>query len=269
MLISNVITLLYKKYKCLKLLCIHIQTFQGVVGYLRKRKMKKNILIIGGSSGIGKATVSILTNPKNQVFSTYFNNPESNPDYDSFKLNVLDTDYDFSVLPEVLDGLVYCPGSINLKPFGRIKPEDFLADYNLQVLGFVKVLQAVMPRLKKSESPSVVLFSTVAVQTGFPFHSLVSSSKGAIEGLVKSLAAEFAPHIRFNAIAPSLTHTNLSANILNTPEKIAANDARHPLKRIGQPEDIAEMVSFLLSEKASWMTGQIIHIDGGLSTLRV
>jgi len=168
----------------------------------------------------------------------------------------------------VLDGVVYCPGSINLKPFHRIKPADFIADYNLQVVGAVKVLQTVLPRLKKSAAPSVVLFSTVAVQNGFTFHSQVSSSKGAVEGLVRALSAEFAPKIRVNGIAPSITDTPLASRILGSDEKKEANAQRHPLKKIGQPSDLAEMAVFLLSEKSSWMTGQILHVDGGMSVIR-
>ena len=114
----------------------------------------------------------------------------------------------------------------------------------------------------------LLLFSTVAVQTGLPFHSQIAASKGAVEGLTKALAAEFAPKIRVNCIAPSLTNTPLAASLLNTAEKVEANAQRHPLKRIGTTEDIANMAMFLLSEKASWVTGQIMHVDGGFSTIK-
>ena len=170
-------------------------------------------------------------------------------------------------LPDRLDGIVYCPGSINLKPFSRIKPEEFLADFNLQVVGAVKLIQQVLPLLRKSANPSVVLFSTVAVQKGLPFHSQVSASKGAIEGLTRALAAEFAPSIRVNCIAPSLTDTPLAASLLNTEQKKEANALRHPMKRVGTARDIAEMAAFLLSAKSSWMTGQIIGVDGGMGSL--
>jgi NAD(P)-dependent dehydrogenase (short-subunit alcohol dehydrogenase family) len=180
----------------------------------------------------------------------------------------MDSELNLSFVPETLDGLVYCPGSINLKPFSRIKPEDYTNDFNLQVGGFIKVLQAVQPNLKKSEHASVLVFSTVAVQIGMPFHAQVSVSKGAIEGLTKALAAEFAPSIRVNCIAPSLTETPLAAQLLNTEEKKAAIALRHPLKKIGTAADIANMASFLLSEKAGWITGQIMHVDGGMGSVK-
>jgi NAD(P)-dependent dehydrogenase (short-subunit alcohol dehydrogenase family) len=176
---------------------------------------------------------------------------------------------DLSFTPDILDGLVYCPGAVNLKPFARIKPEDFISDYQLQLIGAVKVIQACLPKLKNASNPSIVLFSTVAVQTGFNFHSLVASSKGAVEGLTKALAAEFAPKIRVNCIAPSITDTPLAGALLNSVEKKEANAQRHPLKKIGKPEDLANLAEFLLSEKSGWITGQIIHSDGGMSSLKV
>lgn len=229
----------------------------------------KNYLIIGGSSGIGKSLAEILAASGHNVYATYNKHPQdstTNVQY-SF-LDVMDDKITIDFLPEALDGIVYCPGSINLKPFLRIKPASFEEDFKLQVLGAVKVLQAVLPKLKKNGSGSVVLFSTVAVQLGFNFHSQVATSKGAIEGLTKSLAAELAPTIRVNAIAPSLTDTPLAAKLLSNDEKKNANAERHPLKKIGSPDDIAEMAAFLLSDKSTWMTGQIIHVDGGMSSIK-
>jgi NAD(P)-dependent dehydrogenase (short-subunit alcohol dehydrogenase family) len=230
----------------------------------------KNYIIIGGSSGIGKALTRSLANSGHHIFATYHTTEittESN--ITAFNYNVLTDDLDTSLLPDAIDGIVYCPGSINLAPFKRIKPEAFKADFDLQVIGAIKTIQAVLPLLKKGVNPSIVMFSTIAVQNGFNFHSQVSVSKGAIEGLTKALAAEFAPTIRVNAIAPSLTNTPLASKLLNSEEKVAANAARHPLKTVGRPDNIGEIAAFLLSESASWMTGQIIHVDGGLSTLKI
>ena len=226
-------------------------------------------LIIGGSSGIGKATVKKLIDEGHQVWATYRSTTiETNSNVKTEQLDVLEEEIDMSFLPDSLDGVVYCPGSINLKPFTRISPNSFVDDYKLQVVGAVKVLQKAMPALKASEKSSIVFFSTVAVQNGFNFHSLVASSKGAIEGLTRSLAAELAPTIRVNCIAPSLTDTPLAETLLRGEEKKKANAERHPLKKIGSTNDIAEAVSYLLTDKSDWMTGQILHIDGGMSSIR-
>lgn len=231
----------------------------------------QNQVIIGASSGIGRALAQLLVNEGQRVYGTFNKTTENRPEglTGYTHLNVLDENPDFSFLPENIDGLVYCPGAVNLKPFARIKPEDFISDYQLQLVGAVKVVQACLPKLKNSSQASVVLFSTVAVQTGFNFHSLVASSKGAVEGLTKALAAEFAPKIRVNCIAPSITNTPLAGTLLNTDEKKDANAQRHPLKKIGQPEDLANLAAFLLSEKSSWITGQVLHADGGMSSLKV
>lgn len=229
-----------------------------------------NYLIIGGSSGIGLSLANLLAGEGHRVFATYQTHPvqPENAFIEYHQLNVLDENISIDFLPEIVDGIIYCPGSINLRPFERIRPVDFITDYHLQVVGAVKMIQAVLPRLKKAANPSIILFSTVAVQTGLPFHSQVSASKGAIEGLTKALAAELAPAIRVNCIAPSLTDTPLAAGLLNTDQKREVNAAKHPLKKIGMAEDIANMAAFLISDKAGWITGQIIHVDGGMGAIK-
>lgn len=228
-----------------------------------------NILIIGASSGIGLQLARQLSDAGHSVFATYNTHTTENSGNMIYRhFNVSDNNSDLDFLPEQLDGLVYCPGSIILKPFHRLKTEDFASDYQLQVLGAVKAIQKALPALKASGNASIILFSTLAVQTGLNFHSLVSANKGAIEGLVRSLAAELAPAIRVNCIAPSLTDTPLASGLMNSEEKRRSNAERHPLKRTGTAADIANAAEFLLSSKSSWLTGQIIHVDGGMSSLR-
>lgn len=231
----------------------------------------KNILIVGASSGIGRQLAMQLDKRQYHIWGTY---NKTNPDGEitdvTFTLlDVMNDTLDLSHLPDTLDGVVYCPGSILLKPFARISPDDFLSDYHLNVVGAVKVLQQVLPRLKTSTQASVVLFSTVAASVGLNFHSRVAASKAAVEGLTRALAAEWSPGIRVNCIAPSLTNTPLAASLLNTPEKREANAQRHPLKTIGEAEDIASMAEFLLSDRSKWMTGQVLHVDGGMSSLKI
>lgn len=223
----------------------------------------KNIVIVGGNTGIGKATADLLKEAGANLFLYSKSGNETTE---------LDATADFAEipgLPEVIDGVVYCPGTINLKPFHRITLADFQKEMDVNFFGAVRVLQACLKGLKKSGSPSVVLYSTVAVQTGMGFHAGIASAKGAIEGLTRSLAAEWAPNkIRVNTIAPSLTETPLASGLLSTPEKKEASDKRHPLGRVGSSQDIAEATVFLLSSKSSWVTGQILHIDGGMSNLK-
>lgn len=230
-----------------------------------------NYLIIGASSGIGKKLSELLTESGHHVFGTYYKNEihSNNALIQFHALNVLNETISLDFLPETLAGVIYCPGSINLRPFERIKPADYINDYNLQVVGAIKIIQQVISKLKKSENAAIVLFSTFAVHIGLPYHSQVSASKGAIEGLTKALAAEYAPYIRVNCIAPSLTDTSLAASLLNSDLKREASAQRHPLKRIGTTDDVAGMVEFLLSSKASWITGQVMHVDGGISTLKI
>jgi NAD(P)-dependent dehydrogenase (short-subunit alcohol dehydrogenase family) len=230
-----------------------------------------NYLIIGGSSGIGQQLSTQLVESGHRVFATYNSHPLSsdNGTLSYHPLNILDESISLDFLPDSIDGLVFCPGAISLRPFARIKPEEFIADFNLQVIGAVKVIQASLSKLKLGNNPAIVLYSTVAVQLGLNFHTQVAISKGAIEGLTRSLAAELAPTIRVNCIAPSLTDTPLAASLLNTEQKVEANALRHPLKRVGTATDIANMTEFLMSDKSSWITGQIFHVDGGMSSVKL
>lgn len=229
----------------------------------------KNILVIGGSSGIGLALVTLLS-PDNNVYVA----SRSSERIDGLKVNYIPFDatkdtIDTSLLPETLDGFVYCPGSINLRPFKGLKIEAFTDDFEINVMGAVKSLKSVLGLLLASaKASSVVFYSTVAVQTGMPFHSSISASKGAIEGLTRSLAAEFAPKIRVNAIAPSIVDTPLASKFLNNDVKMEKANERHPLGRIGTAKELADVTAFLLGDKSSWMTGRILQIDGGIGNLK-
>ena len=227
----------------------------------------KNILLIGGSTGIGYELSQKLKQDNNIFISTRNQNKFNHP---NIKTNELDLDKEFETdwLPEHLDGFIYLPGTINLRPFKGLKPSVFIEDFNINVMGCIKILQKVLPKIQAAENPSIVMFSTVAVKMGMPFHSSVSSSKGAIEGLTRSLAAEFAPKIRVNAIAPSMLDTPLAEKFLNSETKLENLRNRHPMKEIGSPEDISEVVKFLLEDNSKWMTGQIIPFDGGMSSVK-
>ncbi len=233
---------------------------------------EKNVLVVGGSSGIGLAIVKTL-NEKNcnlYVGSRTADALAALPGVRHLPLDVAEDSLELDDLPPELHGLAYCPGTIRLRPFQRLGTEAFLEDYRINLLGAVNVIQKCLPRLRKSKTgASIVLFSTVAVQTGMPFHASIASAKGAVEGLTRALAAEFAPRIRVNAIAPSLTETPLAESLLSTEGKRSAAAERHPLKRIGSPQDIAQLAVHLLSDNGSWISGQIIHVDGGMGALRV
>lgn len=227
----------------------------------------KNILIIGGSYGIGEALIKNLENT-NQLF-VGCRTPTQSSKVNYFTFDALNDPIDLSQLPEALDGFVYLPGSIVLKPFKNIKPLEFEVDLQINFLKMVNVLQQILPRLQKSPAASIVLFSSVAATIGMPFHTSVAASKAAIEGFAKAFSAEFAPKIRINVIAPSLTNTPLADKFLNNDVKLEKANERHPMKRVGQPEDLANMAEFLLSDKSSWITGQVFGVDGGMSSIKI
>lgn len=228
----------------------------------------KNILIIGASSGMGKQ-LALQLSSENHVYATYMKSFSADLENVSFHyLDVLSPQPDIDFIPDILHGFVYCPGSITLKPFSKLSLNDFESDFQINFLGIVKLLHQILPNLRRAEQASVVLFSSVAVQLGMPFHSSIAASKGAIEGFTRAMAAEFSPKIRVNAIAPSLTDTPLAESLINTEVKLMTMASKHPLQRIGKPEDIAHMVEFLLSNKSSWITGQIFHIDGGMGVIK-
>ncbi|PJB13266.1 MAG: oxidoreductase [Flavobacteriales bacterium CG_4_9_14_3_um_filter_40_17] len=231
--------------------------------------MKKNILLIGGSYGIGLEIIRLLNGNENLFIASRTYQNLQNFSVKHITFDASKDVFEISQIPDVLDGFVYCPGSINLRPFRGIKPEVFEEDLKINFLDMIKILQLVLPNLKKSPQASILLFSSVAAQLGMPFHTSVAAAKGAIESFVKAFAAEHAPQIRANVIAPSLTDTPLANKFLSNDEKKEKAGMRHPLKRVGLAEDIAQMAVFLLSDNTSWVTGQIFRVDGGMSTLNV
>ena len=229
----------------------------------------KNILLIGGSYGIGLAIAKEMQFENNVYIASRSNENLADVNATHISFDATTDTIDTSQLPAIIDGLVYCPGSINLRPFKGLKPEAFETDLQINFISLVKVIQSVLPNLLASEQASIVAFSSVAATMGMPFHTSVAASKGALEGFAKALAAEYAPKIRVNVIAPSLTDTPLADKFLNNETKQEKSAERHPLKRFGKPEDSAQMATFLLSDKSSWISGQIFHVDGGMSTLLV
>lgn len=228
--------------------------------------MKKRILVIGGSHGIGSALLQELQQAGHEVLN-FSRTAPAVAGIAHTEVNVLEDE--LPVLEGPLDGIAYCPGSINLKPFKALKMEHFREDMEINFLSAVKVLKQYEKNLKASEQASVVLFSTVAVGTGMPFHASIAAAKGAVEGLTRSLAAEWAPKVRVNAIAPSLTDTPLAERLLRNDRQRDAAVDRHPLKAIGEAKDMAATARFLLSSDSKWMTGQVLGVDGGIGAVRV
>lgn len=233
---------------------------------------EKSFVVVGGSTGIGWSLLKQLSVVGAQVYhySRSVSLPADMVGVRHHTYNVCNDPFPKETLPEHLNGLVYCPGTINLGAFSRLTANDFVEDYALNMLGAVTTIQACLKPMRKTKTgSSIVMFSSVAAQTGMPFHAITASSKAAVEGLTRSLAAELAPRIRVNAVAPSLTDTPLATGLLADEERRKAAAERHPLKRIGTPEDISATVMFLLSDASAWMTGQVLHLDGGMRDLRL
>jgi 3-oxoacyl-[acyl-carrier protein] reductase len=229
----------------------------------------KNILLIGGSTGIGFSIVQKMHADHRIYVASRTHENLNLPNVTHIPFDASSEVLDLSVLPDVIDGFVYCPGSINLRPFKGLKLEAFEQDMQINFFNIVKILQTILPKLTAGNQSSVVLFSSVAAKMGMPFHTSVAASKAAVEGFAKALAAEYAPKLRVNVIAPSLTDTPLADKFLNNDVKKEKSAERHPLKRFGQPEDLATAAVYLLSSESSWMTGQVMQIDGGMSSLLV
>jgi 3-oxoacyl-[acyl-carrier protein] reductase len=228
--------------------------------------MPKTYLFAGASSKVALETFQLLKAQGHRVIG--ISTKETPDGYDEFYQITSYGFGKFPVIEETIDGLVYFPGTINLKPFHRLTENDFVTDYQINSLGAVAFVQSYLPQLKKSESASMVFISTVAVSTGLSFHSSISMAKAALEGLTKALAAELAPLIRVNCVAPSLLDTPLGEKFINTPEKLESSQKRNPLKKIGTALDLAKAIDFLLSERSSWITGQTLAVDGGMNHLK-
>lgn len=226
----------------------------------------KKVIIVGGSKGIGKAIINSLVD-SHIIYNISRTSPEiSHNNLTHYTCDVLENN-----LPEIAeaDSLVYCPGSINLKPISRLSIDDFKSDFEINVLGAVKSIQKYLPVLKNGKNPSILLFSTVASKLGMPFHASIATAKSGIEGLVKSLGAELAPTIRINAIAPTVTDTELASKLLRNDKMIENITERHPLKKFLNPEEVADMANFLLSAKSASISGQVFEMDCGIVTFKI
>ncbi|SEA02104.1 SDR family NAD(P)-dependent oxidoreductase [Bizionia paragorgiae] len=226
----------------------------------------KKIVVVGGSKGIGHAIVQLLVNDLQVYNFSRTPPPETHQNLTHYSGDILTDD-----LPDIeaLDSIIYCPGSINLKPISRLSITDFRNDFEINVIGAVKTIQHYLPKLKQGHKPSILLFSTVASTLGMPFHASIATAKSGVEGLVKSLGAELAPTIRVNAIAPTVTDTELASKLLRNDKMVANITDRHPLKKFLTPEEVADMAAFLISDKAASLSGQIFKMDCGLVSFKL
>jgi 3-oxoacyl-[acyl-carrier protein] reductase len=226
----------------------------------------RKIVVVGGSKGIGQAIVASLVE-ENVVINISRSAPlQPHANLTHYNCDILTDD-----LPEIeaVDTLIYCPGSINLKPISRLKLNDFREDFEINVIGAVKAVQKYLPKLKNGNSPSILMFSTVAAKLGMPYHASIAASKAAIEGLAKSLGAELAPTIRVNVIAPTVTETDLAAKLLRNEKMVENITDRHPLKKFLKPNEVADLATFLISEKANSISGQIFELDCGIVSFKI
>ena len=225
----------------------------------------KNIVIIGGTKGIGKSIVGEVVENHKVVCLSRNQTDFSHVNYTFHNFDALVDDY-----PDLdsVDCLIYCPGSINLKPISTLSLDDFRNDFELNVIGAVRAIKKYLNLLKKSDSASILLFSTVATKLGMPYHASVSVAKSGIDGLVKTLGSELAPKVRINAIAPTITNTELASKILRNDKVIENMVERHPLKKILSSNEVAKMASFLISEDASSISGQIFNMDAGIVSFK-
>jgi NAD(P)-dependent dehydrogenase (short-subunit alcohol dehydrogenase family) len=213
------------------------------------------IVLIGSSSDIAQ---KLVADKRNEY--EFIEVSSSNSDFD------VQNEESYPEIEGGIDGLVYFPGSINLRPFSSLKLSDFQKDYEINVLGLIKILKHYHKAL--NENASLVFISSIAASVGMPFHSSISTSKAAIEGLCRSLAAEWSPTVRVNCVAPSLVNTKLSKRMFRTETQTEQMKDRHPLKQVGSTQDISNAISFLLSADSAWVTGQVFGVDGGLSTIK-
>ncbi|MCL6296106.1 SDR family NAD(P)-dependent oxidoreductase [Jejuia spongiicola] len=226
----------------------------------------KTIIIVGGSKGIGKAIINSLIKYCNVI-----NISRSIPEISHNNLTHHKCDITINELPNIdaADALIYCPGSINLKPFSKLSINDFKSDFEINLLGAVKAIQKYLPILKNGSKPAIVLFSSVATKLGMPYHASIAVAKSGVEGLVKSLGAELAPILRINAIAPTVTNTPLASKLLRNDRMVENITERHPLKKFLSPEEVADMVEFLISNKAASISGQVFEMDCGIVNFKI